>query len=58
MTTLPTDSNRLPPGLGLHHRAEGGGDALVVCLCHWMRENDRQPADNHKLNLYHTAISV
>ena len=48
-TASPTDGTKLPPGLGLQHRAEGGGDALVDCLCHWMRENDRQPAENHTL---------
>ncbi|KAF0314570.1 hypothetical protein FJT64_015011 [Amphibalanus amphitrite] len=32
-----------------HARAEGGGDALIDCLCHWMEENDRRPAQNHLL---------
>ena len=49
VTALPSDANKLPPGLGLSHKAEGGGDALADCLCHWMRENNRQPAENHLL---------
>ena len=49
LTELPADSHQLPAGLSLSHRAEGGGDALVDCLCHWMKENDRRPTQYHLL---------
>ncbi|XP_043207946.1 uncharacterized protein LOC122373697 isoform X1 [Amphibalanus amphitrite] len=46
---LPAVCRQLPVGLDLYYRAEGGGDALIDCLCHWMEENDRRPAQNHLL---------
>ena len=43
------DPSKLPPGLTVWHRPEGGGDALVECLVFWLKENGLDPAENHQL---------
>ena len=43
------EGDRLPDGLQLWHRPEGGGDTLVECLSHWKSQKDGGPTDHKEL---------
>lgn len=48
-TVAEKADDRLPDGLQLWYRPDGGGDALVQCLCHWMADTDGVPANGREV---------